>query len=738
MNDALLQFGLTNLAASAAIIAVLLLRRPVRKRFGAGVAYAMWALPPLAAIASLLPPRIVTVAMPAFDEAAFDFGFEPAAAASAALPAAPEVAAPMDVWSVVAGLWMLGAVAMAAWLVWRQMRFMADVEKGVAGPAVIGFLRPRIIKPDDFEARFDAREQAVVIAHESVHIARQDARINAGVALVRCLWWFNPLVHLAAHAMRIDQEMACDAAVMRQHPNARRTYADALLKAQLAARPLPVGCYWPAGTEHPLTERIAMLKNAPGRGRRVVGAGLLAVLAFGAGFTAWAAMPAQTRFETEALRMSPETPLHAAAAMRLDLTVQPQQSRPDAEPLQEFELQGPQVETPTRRRGLAAPARPPLEEPVRHTTDAQRAASGGLLQDSLAPLFDSRAPVVVIGRVRGNGTTYTIGGEHRISLLIEAESVDGRGASGAGAGSIWRWVGGAPGGFTSMPYDGRRIVIRGYRAKDRSCRPACLMNGVVMQVQQAERPVPAPPMFYQGRRLAAPQSAQEQPQELPMPEPAAPYFVPVTPGEGSRVDRFEAVPAPAPEQARPAPDRFAPVTPGDVRRALRDQPRRIPMPEPAQPAPDRFVPVTPEQPRSVPAPPQAAPAPASPPPSAAPRPSSAEIPAFASQYDASVLVTLTGKVERIERDGERVILWISVVTRPGTATVVNEPLTVLWRADLGRTDNPQALASRVRALPPIGNVVSVRGYRGISGGPEATVQGGCIENCKIAVRSMLG
>ncbi|HEX5008146.1 MAG TPA: DUF6152 family protein, partial [Hyphomonadaceae bacterium] len=183
-------------------------------------------------------------------------------------------------------------------------RFLADARAGLAGPAVAGVFVPRIITPADFEDRFEKSERDVILAHEKIHLANNDARINALVALLRCACWFNPFVHIAAHLMRIDQELACDATVVERHPKARATYASALLKAQLASRPLPLGCYWPAGTEHPLTERVEMLKQEkPTRLRRRIGIGALGLLAVSAGATAWAVLPPveHTRFEAPAI-----------------------------------------------------------------------------------------------------------------------------------------------------------------------------------------------------------------------------------------------------------------------------------------------------------------------------------------------------------------------------------------------------------------------------------------------------
>jgi hypothetical protein len=109
--------------------------------------------------------------------------------------------------------------------------------------------------------------------------------------------WFNPAAHLLAHHLRIDQEFACDAQVVAAHPTARRSYAQAMLKAQLAARPLPMGCYWPAASAHPLAQRVRLLSDrAPSQGRRRLGVAVMAMLGVAGAWSAWAARPVETRF----------------------------------------------------------------------------------------------------------------------------------------------------------------------------------------------------------------------------------------------------------------------------------------------------------------------------------------------------------------------------------------------------------------------------------------------------------
>src|SRR5262245_39629678 len=110
---------------------------------------------------------------------------------------------------------------MAIWQLRGQLRFLADARAGFAGPAVAGVFNPRIITPAAFEERFEKSELEVIIAHEKMHLAKNEARINALVALLRCICWFNPFVHIAAHLMRVDQELACDATVVERHPRAK-------------------------------------------------------------------------------------------------------------------------------------------------------------------------------------------------------------------------------------------------------------------------------------------------------------------------------------------------------------------------------------------------------------------------------------------------------------------------------------------------------------------------------------
>jgi beta-lactamase regulating signal transducer with metallopeptidase domain len=282
----------TSVVASTAIIVVLLLRRPLRAAFGAQIAYAFWLLAPFAILAALLPARRVVM-----DTSSAPAEIATAAAAGltgAILPgeqAVGEIVAAtgptLDLAAILLFVWLTGVFLSVLLVLRRQARALRDAD--AKGPAVIGVLRPHMVLPADFEQRYTPAERDLVIAHERAHIEAYDVQINALAAFLQCLNWFNPLFHAARRAFRIDQELACDARVMARHANARRIYAEAMLKTQLAALSAPLGCHWPPTGAQALKQRIIMLaRPRPTALRIILGAALCAAATLAAGAAAWA------------------------------------------------------------------------------------------------------------------------------------------------------------------------------------------------------------------------------------------------------------------------------------------------------------------------------------------------------------------------------------------------------------------------------------------------------------------
>jgi beta-lactamase regulating signal transducer with metallopeptidase domain len=220
------------------VLIALALRRPLRRWFGAQAAYRLWLLVPIATGAALLPAPAQPIGG-VLGVMAMSTLSAPIAAISTAPAFDPQL--------LLLCIWLIGALVTLAGFVLQQRRYLRNLG-GLSGidartlraessngcPALVGALRPRVVLPRDFETRYAPRECELVLAHERTHLRRGDAQINALVAALRCLQWFNPLIHFAASCFRFDQELACDAVVISRFPEARRCYADAMLKTQLA------------------------------------------------------------------------------------------------------------------------------------------------------------------------------------------------------------------------------------------------------------------------------------------------------------------------------------------------------------------------------------------------------------------------------------------------------------------------------------------------------------------------
>jgi beta-lactamase regulating signal transducer with metallopeptidase domain len=178
----------------------LALRAPLRRAFGAGVAYAVWGVVPLAMLAVLLPGD-VRPALPAALAMPQVWVSAPQGAETAG--ALPIAGSRVALWMV--ALWSLGAAAMAAALwrqQWRYRRSLGRLSPGadgvlyaqhaLHGPLVLGAWRPRVVLPMDFAQRYPPAQAQLVLAHERMHIARGDTRHNLLLAALRCAYCSTP------------------------------------------------------------------------------------------------------------------------------------------------------------------------------------------------------------------------------------------------------------------------------------------------------------------------------------------------------------------------------------------------------------------------------------------------------------------------------------------------------------------------------------------------------------------
>jgi TonB family protein len=77
-------------------------------------------------------------------------------------------------------------------------------------PVVIGFLRPRVVLPSRIVREADLESLHAILAHELAHVARRDNLIGAVVAIVRALFWMDPLHHVALRHYLVQRERASD------------------------------------------------------------------------------------------------------------------------------------------------------------------------------------------------------------------------------------------------------------------------------------------------------------------------------------------------------------------------------------------------------------------------------------------------------------------------------------------------------------------------------------------------
>jgi hypothetical protein len=97
-----------------------------------------------------------------------------------------------------------------------------------AGPAVVGFLRSRIVLPEWMLERSPA-ERSLVLAHESEHLRAGDPRLLLAALLLTAALPWNPAVWWQGRRLRRAVEVDCDARVLGRGVDAR-AYGRVLLE----------------------------------------------------------------------------------------------------------------------------------------------------------------------------------------------------------------------------------------------------------------------------------------------------------------------------------------------------------------------------------------------------------------------------------------------------------------------------------------------------------------------------
>lgn len=142
----------------------------------------------------------------------------------------------------------------------------------IDSPQLVGPWRPVLLLPEAAMTRMDDDQLDMALTHELLHLQRRDLWLGLVPALARHLFFFHPLVHLAAREYAITREAAVDAAVVAGNRHCRQHYGRLLLQLGIAPRP-GAGLASASPSFLSLKRRLLMLQDTSSFPR--LGAGLI-------------------------------------------------------------------------------------------------------------------------------------------------------------------------------------------------------------------------------------------------------------------------------------------------------------------------------------------------------------------------------------------------------------------------------------------------------------------------------
>lgn len=157
-----------------------------------------------------------------------------------------ETADPITLGQIMTVIWLTGVVAMVVWLattnllIGRSLRSSKEtlacespipvyVSKKAGSPCLVGLFRPAVYLTPECAA--DENILRYSLTHELAHYVHKDHIWALVRCVCLCVYWFDPLVWVAAWFSRQDCELACDeGAIKRLGEEERIAYGRALLQ----------------------------------------------------------------------------------------------------------------------------------------------------------------------------------------------------------------------------------------------------------------------------------------------------------------------------------------------------------------------------------------------------------------------------------------------------------------------------------------------------------------------------
>ena len=249
--------------ASVLALLVLVTQRLLRSRLNPRWRYALWLLVLLRLILPALPESAFSLFQfapptpPAFANSVTQPLFVPASTPPLPAVSAAEITSPVHPFStftLLALLWLTGAIVLLILTLEANRRFARHVANSptvtdpeilqsfadaraelhirrsirliensqIASPAIMGLFRSTLLLPAHVRDKFDPRELRLIFLHELAHLQRGDLLIQALIALLQILHWFNPVLWYAFRRIRIDREPATDALVLSRAGEAEK------------------------------------------------------------------------------------------------------------------------------------------------------------------------------------------------------------------------------------------------------------------------------------------------------------------------------------------------------------------------------------------------------------------------------------------------------------------------------------------------------------------------------------
>jgi TonB family protein len=158
----------------------------------------------------------------------------------------------------------------------REVAVLAG-ERG-SMPMTYGFVRPRIVLPEDASVWEEERLRAV-LAHELSHIKRLDWPVQIACETLQALCWWQPMVWIASSRLRAESELAADDLVIRSGVSGI-PYAEHLMALVQALSPSQRQVVLAVAQESTLERRVkSMLDRTANRGglKRLAALGALVI-----------------------------------------------------------------------------------------------------------------------------------------------------------------------------------------------------------------------------------------------------------------------------------------------------------------------------------------------------------------------------------------------------------------------------------------------------------------------------